>query len=213
MRALDAQSEIQTLAQALGLQLILPRCPHCSVDQPSLHQVARFETQDYRGQSEKVWACYKCTRCGGVTTAWSYKSKNEIRGMFPQALEVDSTLPERAKEYLEQAINSMNAPAGAVMLAASSVDAMLKEKGLTEGTLYSRIKNAANSNLITEEMAEWAHDVRLDANSQRHSDLNESLPTPEDARRVIDFVQALGLFLFVLPSRVQNGIADAKQSS
>jgi len=197
----------------LGSQLILPRCPHCSVDQPSLHQAARFETQDYRGGSTKTWACYKCSRCGGVTTAWAPKGKNAVHGMFPSGLEVDETLPGRAKEYLEQAINSMDAPAGAVMLAASSVDAMLKAKGLAEGSLYNRIKSAADDHLITEEMAEWAHDVRLDANDQRHSDMAVPLPSPEDARRVIDFVQALGLFLFVLPSRVQKGIQDATQGS
>ena len=133
--------------------------------------------------------------------------------MFPSGIEVDETLPDRAKEYLEQAINSMNAPAGAVMLAASSVDAMLKAKGLVEGSLYKRIKSAADNHLITQEMAEWAHDVRLDANDQRHSDMGAPLPSPEDARRVIDFVQALGLFLFVLPSRVQKGIQDATQGS
>jgi hypothetical protein len=48
-------------------------------------------------------------------------------------------IPDRAREYLEQAISSISAPAGAIMLAASSVDAMLKEKGLNSGKLYSRI--------------------------------------------------------------------------
>lgn len=197
----------------LGAQLVLPRCPHCSVDQPSLHQVARFETRDFRGSSERVWACYECARCGGVTTASANKGYKAVQQMFPSGLEVDDALPERAKEYLEQSINSMNAPAGAVMLAASSVDAMLKEKGLADGSLYTRIKKAAENHLITDEMAEWAHDVRLDANDQRHSDMSAPLPNPDDARRVIDFVQALGLFLFVMPSRVRKGIQDATQNS
>ena len=196
----------------LGVQLVLSRCPHCSVDQPSLHQAARFESKDFRGGSQKTWAVYMCSRCGGVTTAWAPKGSNNVQEMYPAPLEVDETLPERAKEYLEQAINSINAPAGAVMLAASSVDAMLRAKGLSEGSLYSRIKKAASDHLITEEMAEWAHDVRLDANDQRHADDSADLPTPDDAKRVIDFVQALGLFLFVLPARVERGITNAKSS-
>ncbi len=52
------------------------------------------------------------------------------------------------------------------MLAASSIDAMLKEKGYKVGGLYDRIKQAAKDHLITDEMAAWAHDVRLDANDQ-----------------------------------------------
>ena len=137
----------------LGQQLVLARCPHCSVDQPSLLQCARFETSDFRGGSHRTWVAYRCARCGGVTTAWAPKGSNNVREIYPAPLEVDETLPDRAKEYLEQAINSINAPAGAVMLAASSVDAMLKAKGLTEGSLYARIKKAAEQHLITEDMA------------------------------------------------------------
>lgn len=96
------------------------------------------------------------------------------------------------------------------MLAASSVDAMLKEKGYQEGSLYARIKKAASDHLITPEMETWAHEVRLDANDQRHSDNAMALPDEAAARKVIDFVQALAQFLFVLPQRVQRGIASSK---
>jgi hypothetical protein len=100
----------------------------------------------------------------------------------------------------------MHAPAGAVMLAASAVDAMLKLKGYTEGSLYTRIEQSVTDNLITKDMGQWAHYVRLDANDQRHADQAVGLPTAEDARRVIDFATALAEILFVLPSRVQRGI-------
>jgi hypothetical protein len=123
--------------------------------------------------------------------------------------EIDGAIPGRPKEYLEQAVSSLNSPAGAVMLAASSVDAMLREKGLKDGTLYSRIKKAAEDHLITEEMAKWAHEVRLDANEQRHADDTAPLPTSDDARRIIDFAEALGPFLFVLPARVRKGLENA----
>jgi len=91
------------------------------------------------------------------------------------------------------------------MLAASSVDAMLKEKGLKQGKLYGRINEAAKQHLITEEMATWAHEVRLDANDERHADEEAELPSTDDAERVIEFALALAQFLFVLPSRVERG--------
>src|SRR5437870_1656655 len=59
--------------------------------------------------------------------------------------------------------------------------------------------------LITAEMAEWAHEVRLDANAQRHADRAATRPTGEDARRCIEFALALAEFLFVLPARVKRG--------
>jgi len=62
-------------------------------------------------------------------------------------------------------------------------------------------------------MAYWAHDVRLDANDQRHSDMEAVLPTTEDAERVVDFVEALAQFLFVLPSRIRQGRKSATETS
>jgi hypothetical protein len=94
------------------------------------------------------------------------------------------------------------------MLAASAVDAMLKAKGLKDGSLYSRIDKAAADHLITVEMARWAHEVRLDANDQRHADEEVPLPQQADAKRTVDFALALAQLMFVLPARVQRGIED-----
>ena len=126
-------------------------------------------------------------------------------GHFPGAKGLDESIPDRAREYLEQAISSIHAPSGAVMLVASSVDAMLKAKKYTTGSLYQRIEQAVKDHLITQEMAHWADEVRLDANDQRHADESANLPRMEDAERVIDFARALAEFLFVLPTRVQHG--------
>lgn len=92
------------------------------------------------------------------------------------------------------------------MLAASAIDAMLKERGLLEGSLYARIDTAAAGHLITADMALWAHSVRLDANDQRHADPVANLPTEVDATRCIEFASALADVLFVLPSRVKRGL-------
>jgi hypothetical protein len=88
---------------------------------------------------------------------------------------------------------------------------MLKDKGLKEGKLYPRIKKAAAEHLITEGMEKWAHQVRLDANDERHADEDSIMASEEDAKRAIDFAQALAEFLFVLPSRVTRGITTTQE--
>ncbi|MCI0707705.1 MAG: DUF4145 domain-containing protein [Ignavibacteriae bacterium] len=125
--------------------------------------------------------------------------------MYPSAQIADQVIPNPARSYLQQSIDSLHAPAGAVMLAASAVDSMLKVKGLKEGSLYSRIDRAASDHLITTEMAQWAHEVRLDANDQRHADDAEPLPGEDEARKCINFALALADFLFVLPAKVERG--------
>src|SRR5258708_18040681 len=96
------------------------------------------------------------------------------------------------------------------MLPASAINAMLKAKSYKDGTLFSRIDQAAKDHLITQEMAKWAHNVRLDANEPRHADEGAPLPTPQDGRRSIDFALALAEFMFVLPSKVSRGVKETE---
>lgn len=186
--------------------LIIDRCPHCSVANPNLFKQHYLTTTDHSGYIEKHWFVYTCGSCGGVVIAWATKPGQEVMQIFPEPQTVDDDIPEKPKAYLKQAIASIHAPAGAVMLAASSVDSMLRIKGYSDGTLYKRIEKAAEDHLITEEMAAWAHEVRLDANEQRHADERASLPTGEDAQRIIDFALAFAEFLYVLPAKVRRGL-------
>jgi hypothetical protein len=86
---------------------------------------------------------------------------------------------------------------------------MLKAKGLLEGTLFVRIGQAAEQHIITEDMARWAHHVRLEANAPRHADAQDPHASREEAAQSVEFAEALGNFLFVLPSRVRRGLRAA----
>lgn len=194
----------------LTQNLELARCPHCCIDNPNLTAKLETETVDHNRENARRWKFYVCSRCGGVVTAWSRRENDTVIGVLPQPAEVDPTIPSPACEYLQQALNSLHSPAGAVMLAASAVDAMLKAKGYKQGTLNNRIDEAAKDHLITSEMAQWAHEVRLDANDPRHADEKAPLPDEGSARKTVEFAQALAQFLFVLPARVQRGLTLAK---
>ena len=189
--------------------LLLNKCPHCKIDSPSLRQVHTFPTQATDAQSGRIWSIYVCQRCGGVVSACSWTQKGNVNNFYPTIAILYDSLPLKAKSFLEQAINSIHAPSGAIMLCASSVDDMLKEKGYTNGSLYSRINNAVEDHIITESMATWAHEVRLDANDERHADENTNLPSSDDAQKAVDFTKAFGEYLFILPSRIQRGIENA----
>jgi Domain of unknown function (DUF4145) len=198
------------MPKLLATQLDLNRCPHCNVDTPSLTIIHQAQTMDFSLTHTRAWRVYCCKRCGGLVTAAAKSFDGDLTEIYPSGIEIDAAIPERASEYLNQAINSLSSPSGAVMLAASAVDAMLKAKNLKDGNLYSRIDKAAKDHLITGEMASWAHEVRLDANDERHSDENAAMPNTADAKRCVDFALALAQFMFVLPAKVQSGIAEAK---
>lgn len=190
--------------------LDLQQCPHCGINHPLLVEKASFRTDSFDGQEVRLWSAYACTKCGLVTTAYAYSPEGAVEEIFPSVDEINIAVPARAKSYLEQARNSLHAPSGAIMLSASSIDAMLKEKGYREGNLYNRINTAAKDHLITESMALWAHQIRLDANDERHADDNYEMPDQQDAQRVIEFAKALAEYLFILPSRVSRALNATK---
>jgi hypothetical protein len=197
------------MPRLLPTSLDLPRCPHCGVSAPNLAFSYQFLLVDFEGR-QKFWRAYSCGRCAGVVIARAEGWDREVMELFPgPSVEVGDDIPERARAFLTQAIESTCAPSGAVMLAASAVDAMLKAKNLKTGSLFERISKAAEQHLITIEMAQWAHDIRLDANDQRHADEDAALPTSDDSKRAVEFALALAQFMFVLPARVKRGIQSA----
>ncbi|MBW1613662.1 MAG: DUF4145 domain-containing protein [Deltaproteobacteria bacterium] len=195
---------------ALEKRLNLKRCPHCQIANPNIIQQNHFETQDANGGNQRIWITYVCQSCGGALLGSRTKSGNQAQQLFPEPTMIEECIPEKAREFLNQAINSLNAPAGSIMLSASSIDAMLKDIGYKEGSLFERIEKAVKDNRLTPGMSEWAHLIRLEANDQRHADDKAELPNEEDARKIVDFAIALAQFLYVLPNKVKMGIEESK---
>lgn len=200
-----------------------PTCPHCGVTRPNLSLLGLpSATVDHTGRSRFRWGNYVCSSFGLVTLVGVFGSPpgsgnsasdhdRGIQGVYPTPRAVSGDVPATARNYLDQALRSLSAPDGAVMLAASGVDALLKEKALVAGSLYSRINQARDSHLITPDMADWAHDVRLEANNSRHVDPGHAHHTTETAQQAVDFALALAEILYVLPARVGRGRAIAKE--
>lgn len=194
--------------------LKISRCPHCSIDQPNLRaEWGNFNTRADNGSNMRFWNVYTCARCGGVVIAYAYNQGGNVVSYYPESSRIDENLPLKVKSFLQQAIDSTFAPAGSLMLCASAVDAMLKEKGYKDGSLYTRINKAAKDHLITQDMSNWAHHVRLDANDQRHADNDAELPTVDDAKKAIDFTRTLSEILFTLPSKVRRGLEETAAKS
>jgi hypothetical protein len=193
----------------LSENLTLDKCPHCKVDKPNLKKAHSLGTTNYQGADQKNWGIYICARCGRLVTAAARQVNGEVIEFYPRLDKIDDTIPSPAKDYLQQANDTIHAPAGSILLSGTAVDSMLKLKGYKDGNLFSRINKAAADHVITEGMSKWAHEVRLEANDQRHADENKGLPTIDDAKHSLDFAKALGQFLFVLPSKVEEGIKAA----
>ncbi|GGA82991.1 hypothetical protein GCM10011385_41480 [Nitratireductor aestuarii] len=196
------------------------RCPQCNIARPymSLTWSGPIKVNGNRGVR---WGVYECSSCNRLTMVEGFEGQidalglvrgdfgNLVRAVYPGQREVDDSLPEEAQRYLKQALETLFAPDAAIVMAASAVDAMLKDKGYSKGSLYTRIDQAVSDHILTEGMGKWAHKVRLDANAVRHADEEAKPPTREDAQQVVDFATALGDFLFVFTARVDEGLKEA----
>jgi len=194
----------------------LARCPHCRVANPRLECVWSSEgpTQRRDGGDRHYWGSFICMTCGSVLCASGYERSDsfEILDIFPEVKTAHGDIPPIARKFLQQAMDTMHAPDAAAVMAGSAVDAMLKEKGYDKGSLYERIDQALNANLLTQGMADWAHSVRLGSNRPRHTDKEKPHTSYDEAKQSVAFAEALGNFLFVLTASIQRGIADAAKA-
>src|SRR5579863_4331892 len=100
--------------------LRLNRCPYCSVDNANLSGSNPFSTRDNNGTNQRTWRYYTCARCGGVLIASASADGRELLDYAPRNAAINDDLPFKVKAYLQQAIDSVFAPSGSVMLCASS---------------------------------------------------------------------------------------------
>jgi hypothetical protein len=168
---------------------------------------------DFGVRGTRRWAVFTTVCCGGLLLAQGLNDGGPnaaIEALYPAARSAAVEIPDPARTYLQQALETLHAPDAAAVMAGSAVDAMLKKFGLIEGGVYSRIEQAVCQHILTAPMGEWAHEVRLGSNRPRHADTENPHVSPHQAEQSVEFAEALGHFLFVLSNRVQKGIEAAK---
>jgi Domain of unknown function (DUF4145) len=193
----------------------LSRCPHCSIAHPNFMVKAttnHFVEGAAGNTLPLVWNIYCCHSCGGGVLI-GMDGHHQVWQAHPSQQQAHVDIPEPARAFLQQAMDTLHAPDAASVMAGSAVDAMLKHLKLTDGSLYSRIDRAVEDHTITKAMGDWAHEVRLGSNRPRHADKEKPHVLPEEAKQSVQFAEALGYFLFVLSARIERGTKDAKSAS
>lgn len=210
----------------MGETLTLPHCPHCQLRKPTLELQHQFTTTapTLSGDVSKLWGCFVCTSCkDAVLAVTPYRPRQgenlnlkvtprRATKIYPSLANEEWPLPDKVSTLLQEASETTHAPNACIMVCASAVDAMLKENDYRDGSLFERIGQAESNGLITRSMAEWAHEVRLDANDRRHVDESAAAPTLDLAKQTLEFARALAMYLFVLPDRVSRGRGAAEDA-
>jgi hypothetical protein len=133
--------------------------------------------------------------------------------IIPSARAAHQDIPAIAREYLQQAMDTLASPDASAVMSGSAVDAMLKQLKYSSGSVYERIDQAVADHVLTDAMGKWAHEVRLGSNRPRHADEKTPHVSSDEAKQSLEFAEALGSFLFVLTARIQKGTLAAQKAT
>lgn len=136
------------------------------------------------------------------------ESPYELMAVYPEPsvlLAPDATPVRAADSFIESKDNLQRGKFDtAVMLCRKTIDiatrTLLGEDSKKE-TLVQRISILHSKGLITEQMKDWAHIVRVDSNGAVHSDEEFS---KAEAEELIGFTEVFLIYAFQLPAMVSS---------
>lgn len=197
-------------------------CPHCLKDNAVLSLIK--EAYLLPGIYSAVFQCQSCFRLtvaeiqtgsNGSPTTQANNSFYPLRagedkkmivlGTYPEAvsLEAPSHTPERAAKFFVEAKEDFarGRYETSAMNCRKVIDIATKNLHLgDEDKLVRRIAALRATGLITQEMADWAHIVRIDTNVAVHSD--EEF-TADEVDQLLKFTEVFLTYSFTLPAMVK----------
>ncbi|MBD9476492.1 DUF4145 domain-containing protein [Achromobacter sp. ACM01] len=113
-------------------------------------------------------------------------------------------VPSAAAQAFEEGCQSWNDGrySSAVAMFRRSLEIALKQfsPDVDAWKLEKRIDKLASLHLITQDMKDWAHEIRLVGNEALHE---EDVPTREEAQDLMLFNEMLLTYLYTLPAKVK----------
>lgn len=180
---------------------------------------------NYDPDYAEVWfAIFKCDSCGYATLGMidyhfsllevaasqaqeDFLNDSEEITWIPEAavgMEYEDVPTEIASVASEAySCCSIAAYRAAVLMARTVLEATAKNKGVTSGSLYEKIDELAAKTIITRQLAQEAHEIRLLGNDMAHGDLNTPV-SKEDAEEILDFLDSVLDYVYQQPIAIER---------
>lgn len=187
-------------------------CPFCS-ERGNFSPAFDAEKKKPNGRKTLHFTTLKCGDCAGyVMVLWSANSSHSNMHdyrLLPWPQKVDQSpreWPSDVGRFWLQAHRSVkdeNWDAAAVM-ARSSLQAALREKGATGNNLKQEIDDFGNKGLLPAVMREWSHEVRELANDSAHPKPGQAPTSNRDAKDIIHFLDYFLEYLYTIPYQISE---------
>jgi hypothetical protein len=182
-------------------------CPHCGV---ASHFTIPWSGSYYE-HGDRVEAFTRfiatCDHCG-MPICGVYGPDAEEGEEMVWPLEVIYApypdVPERIAAAAREARQALAAqvPRASVVMARATIEATAKDKGITANGIQAKIEKLAADGHISEAMKEAAHEIRLAGNEAAHGDILSESISIEDAREVVDLMDAILERVYQEPAKV-----------
>ncbi|WP_454892194.1 DUF4145 domain-containing protein [Alloscardovia omnicolens] len=176
--------------------------------------------QPYKTDTQTIIMC-RCDNCNAPNIAIINETKlyerTERANLNNDYDEVDEWLPTepRGKEYADvpnqiadaaseaYACYSIRSYRAAILLARSVLEACAKDKGITTGSLSSKINELAERNIISTQIRDEAHEIRFFGNEMAHGDFTQKI-SEEDAADMLGFLDTVLEYVYQMPAAIRR---------
>ncbi len=200
-------------------------CWRCGVRTHLSSYGTGFYISSASGSIIEVWNAFKCDNCSALSVAsgqamgtnshatrspgeWLYEHPNvewyPISAIGKDFPDVPQHIAEAASEAYK--CHSVSAYRAAVQLARSVVEAVAKEKGITQGNIFGKINELFDRKFIREHIKDGAHEVRHFGNDMAHGDFVSPV-TIEEAELVLILMGEILEEVYQSPARVSKAQA------
>jgi hypothetical protein len=191
-------------------------CPRCRCHTNLIYR-AGYE-RSIAGGKYLYHAVEECNNCHQHFLTIRLKNQyGQILKSYPEGLPktVNSLISDSVKKDFEEALlcQSVGAYRGAAVLARRAVQLICLDKGAKEGEkLYKQIEELFDNNIITQDIKDWADEVRYIGNDAAHP--NKEEVNKEDSEDILELLESLCDVLYVAPARAakrkqkRKGVAE-----
>jgi len=195
-------------------------CPHCSVY--STFQVTAEYGNQYWGGFAKILRCDHCRQLvyvilGTRDTPSGKIASKEILDYYPKRMpKLEDSIPKNvASDYVEAVkCFDVGANRASASMCRRALQSSVLERGAKKGKLFDQINELFEKQIITKDIKDWAHEIRLTANIGAHPD-EDGLKdvTPTEAKELLNFMEQYLNYVYIMPDKVAKKRANKEKKS
>ena len=165
---------------------------------------------EYYGMHYSVCLCRRCSQPFLVRESYygipgEFETITEMTILYPVESKLPlESLPDTVKMAYDQALKSFRASLfePCVLMCRKCLEAVCKTFGVKGRNLSERLTALSEANYIDDRLLNWAHAIRLLGNEAAHE--IEVPVSKEDARDIIEFTEAILIYVFSLTKRFES---------